>query len=95
MRDDLLIRSKNTSGLKGIAGLSSAFSSPNSGVPNQLSKPKIISQQLPSSQRGMAQQKPLGSFKKGGSVKKTGIYKLHKGEEVLNKKKVMAKKMSK
>lgn len=27
----------------------------------------------------------LGSFKKGGRVKKTGIYKLHKGEHVLNK----------
>jgi hypothetical protein len=30
--------------------------------------------------------KPLGSFKKGGKVKKTGIYKLHKGEKVLNAK---------
>lgn len=35
----------------------------------------------------------LGSFKKGGKVKKTGIYKLHKGEEVLNKKEAMAGKM--
>jgi hypothetical protein len=26
----------------------------------------------------------IGSFKKGGRVKKTGIYKLHKGEHVLN-----------
>lgn len=26
-----------------------------------------------------------GSFKKGGKVKKTGIYKLHRGEEVLTK----------
>jgi hypothetical protein len=30
--------------------------------------------------------KPLGSFKKGGKVKKTGVYKLHKGERVLNAK---------
>ncbi len=30
--------------------------------------------------------KPLGSFKKGGKVKKTGVYKLHKGEEVANAK---------
>jgi hypothetical protein len=36
----------------------------------------------------------LGSFKKGGTVKKTGIYKLHKGEEVVPaKKKEMAGKM--
>jgi hypothetical protein len=36
----------------------------------------------------------LGSFKKGGHVKKTGIYKLHKGEEVVPaKKKEMAEKM--
>jgi len=35
------------------------------------------------------------SFKKGGTVKKTGIYKLHKGEEVLAKKKAdLARKMS-
>lgn len=39
-------------------------------------------------------QKPLGSYKKGGKVKKTGVYKLHKGERVLNRKqtKKMAKK---
>ena len=38
----------------------------------------------------------LGSFKKGGTVKKTGIYKLHKGEEVVPaKKKEMASKMNK
>lgn len=30
--------------------------------------------------------KPLGSFKKGGRVKKTGLYKLHKGEKVMNAK---------
>ena len=30
--------------------------------------------------------KPLGSFKKGGKVKKTGVYKLHKNEQVLNAK---------
>jgi hypothetical protein len=30
----------------------------------------------------------IGSFKKGGKVKKTGIYKLHKGERVLNKEQV-------
>lgn len=30
--------------------------------------------------------KPLGSFKKGGKVKKTGVYKLHKGERVMNPK---------
>lgn len=30
--------------------------------------------------------KPLGSFKKGGKVKKTGVYKLHKGEQVANPK---------
>ncbi len=30
--------------------------------------------------------KPLGSFKKGGKVKKTGMYKLHKGERVMNSK---------
>ena len=36
----------------------------------------------------------LGSFKKGGTVKKTGVYKLHKGEEVVPaKKKEMAEKM--
>ncbi len=36
----------------------------------------------------------LGSFKKGGHVKKTGVYKLHKGEEVIPaKKKEMAGKM--
>lgn len=35
----------------------------------------------------------LGSFKKGGKVKKTGAYKLHKGEEVLNRKEAMAHKM--
>ncbi len=29
----------------------------------------------------------LGSYKKGGKVKKTGLYKLHKGEKVLTKKK--------
>jgi hypothetical protein len=28
----------------------------------------------------------MGSFKKGGKVKKTGVYKLHAGERVLNKK---------
>lgn len=38
-----------------------------------------------------------GSFKKGGKVKKTGIYKLHKGERVLNVKQVktMSKKKRK
>lgn len=35
----------------------------------------------------------LGNYKKGGHVKKTGIYRLHKGEEVIPKKKAMAKKM--
>jgi len=35
-----------------------------------------------------------GTFQKGGHVRKTGIYKLHKGEYVLTKKKVeMARKM--
>lgn len=34
-----------------------------------------------------------GSFKKGGKVKKTGVYRLHKGEVVVPKKKAMAKKM--
>jgi hypothetical protein len=34
--------------------------------------------------------KVIGSFKKGGKVKKTGLYKLHKGEEVLPKKKASA-----
>lgn len=42
--------------------------------------------------RGIAN-KTIGSFKKGGKVNKTGLYKLHKGEEVLNKKKSAAKKM--
>lgn len=37
---------------------------------------------------------PLGSFKKGGKVKKTGVYKLHKGEEVLNAKEVMGKALA-
>lgn len=41
----------------------------------------------------MKQQLLDGSFKKGGSVKKTGIYKLHKGEEVIPKKKAMSAKM--
>lgn len=41
----------------------------------------------------MKQQLLDGSFKKGGKVKKTGVYKLHKGEEVLTKKKAMAHKM--
>lgn len=36
----------------------------------------------------------VSSFKKGGEVKKTGIYKLHKGEEVLNKKDAMAHRMT-
>src|SRR5689334_18835515 len=36
--------------------------------------------------------KPLGSYKKGGKVKKTGLYKLHKGERVLNAK--QTKKMA-
>lgn len=30
--------------------------------------------------------KVQGSYKKGGKVKKTGIYRLHKGERVLNRK---------
>lgn len=34
-------------------------------------------------------QKNLGSFKKGGKVKKTGMYKLHKGEHVMTKKKLV------
>ena len=34
----------------------------------------------------------LGSFKKGGKVRKTGIYKLHKGEHVLNKEQASAAK---
>jgi hypothetical protein len=42
----------------------------------------------------MKQQLLDGTFKKGGHVKKTGIYKLHKGEDVIPaKKKAMAKKM--
>lgn len=28
----------------------------------------------------------LGSYKKGGKVKKTGVYRLHRGERVLNRK---------
>lgn len=35
----------------------------------------------------------MGSFKKGGHVNKTGVYKLHEGEEVIPKKKAMARKM--
>ncbi len=31
--------------------------------------------------------RPVGSFKKGGTVKKTGLYKLHKGEKILPKRK--------
>ena len=44
----------------------------------------------------MKQQLLDGTFKKGGEVKKTGIYKLHKGEEVITKKKKaeLARKMS-
>lgn len=37
----------------------------------------------------------IRSFKKGGTVPKTGVYKLHKDEEVLNKKKAMAYRMKK
>lgn len=29
---------------------------------------------------------PRGGFRKGGKVKRTGVYKLHKGERVLNAK---------
>lgn len=36
----------------------------------------------------------LGGFKKGGKVKKTGLYKVHKGEEVIPKKKAMSKRMT-
>jgi hypothetical protein len=39
-------------------------------------------------------QELLGSLKKGGKIKKTGIYRLHEGEEVIPKKKAMARKMS-
>ena len=31
---------------------------------------------------GGAPIRPMGTFKKGGRVKKTGVYKLHKGEQV-------------
>jgi hypothetical protein len=34
-------------------------------------------------------EKNLGSFKKGGKVKKTGSYKLHKGEHVMTKQKLV------
>lgn len=34
----------------------------------------------------MAKMAAMGGFKKGGKVKKTGLYKLHQGERVLNKK---------
>jgi hypothetical protein len=35
------------------------------------------------------------SFKKGGKVKKTGVYKLHAGERVLNKKQAAGGKVNK
>lgn len=35
----------------------------------------------------------LGSYKKGGKVKKTGLYVLHKGEEVQTKKSVLREKV--
>lgn len=34
------------------------------------------------------EQKPIKSMAKGGAVKKTGLYRLHKGEFVMNKKMV-------
>ena len=43
--------------------------------------------------KAMENQLLNGTFKKGGTVKETGIYKLHKGEKVIPKKKAMAKKM--
>ena len=42
-----------------------------------------------------AMMKPLGSFKKGGHVKKTGVYKLHKGERVLNRRQTAQMDMAK
>jgi hypothetical protein len=44
-------------------------------------------------QRGVASEKGIKSYKKGGKVKKTAIYRLHKGERVLNPK--QTKKMDK
>jgi hypothetical protein len=41
-----------------------------------------------------ANTQPIQSLKKGGPINKTGLYKLHKGEYVLNKKKAMAAKMN-
>lgn len=37
----------------------------------------------------------IDSLKKGGPIKKTGMYRLHKGERVLNKKQELARKMNK
>jgi len=37
----------------------------------------------------------LDSLKRGGPIRKTGVYRLHKGERVLNKKQAMAYKMKK
>lgn len=43
-----------------------------------------------SGMKAFSPQALLGSFKKGGKVKKTGVYKLHKGERVLNKEQAQA-----
>jgi len=37
---------------------------------------------MPGPAQGWGGGRILGSFKKGGKVKKTGLYKLHKGENV-------------
>jgi hypothetical protein len=68
-------------------------------TPNEQPLKSLINTRAKSNPSGfIGQQKQLqdaidGSFKKGGHVKKTGIYKLHKGEEVIPKKKAIAEKM--
>jgi hypothetical protein len=58
-----------------------SFSNARRGSP-VLGKEMPTNQSPAPAQMPKSPMRPLASFKKGGKVKKTGIYKLHKGEEV-------------
>lgn len=68
-------------------------------TPSAPADPRVPAQYIPGAggmlRHAQETRQMIDSLKKGGDIKKTGMYRLHKGETVLNKKQAMARKMKK
>jgi hypothetical protein len=80
--------------VEGWLGMKKPKESMTTTTPESLKTPQQFAQPI-NDYKTRTQNALQGNFKKGGHVKKTGIYRLHKGEFVLNKKRAMANKMDK